>query len=169
MSFLVETKCAFSWKPWSADDGLIEFPMNHIAYTLLEQSGSQVIARDNDFDSEIHRLEHKINLVIQMLGQMMQSQQTRPQAVPLRLGAETIAWQAPELKTGQHFIVTIFLYESVAMPIQAHVEIIDKDADWCTARFVSQLPDEQSAWERWVFRQHRRQIAIAKEHIPSSI
>ena len=143
--------------------------MNHIAYTLLEQSGNHVIARENDFNSEIHRLEHKINLVIQMLGQMLQSQQARPQAVALRLGAETIAWQAPEVKIGQHFIVTLFLYESVALPIQAHVEVIDKDADWCVTRFVSQPPDEQSAWERWVFRQHRRQIATSKEHISSSI
>ena len=143
--------------------------MNSIAYTLLEQTANQVIAHENDPESELHRLERKINLVIQMLGQMMQSQQTRPQAVPLRLGAETIAWQAADVKPGQHFIVTVFLYDSVAVPIQAHVEVMDKDGGWCTARLVSQSPDEQSAWERWVFRQHRRQIASSKEHLPFSV
>ena len=165
MSFLVETKCPFSWKPWSADDGAAEFPLNHIAYTLLEETGHQGIVREKDFDSDIQRLEHKINLIIQMLGQIMHFQQPRPEAVSLRLGAETIAWQHPAVQPGQHYIVTLFLYPSVAMPIQAHVEIIDMDGDWCIARFVSPTPDEQSVWEHWVFRQHRRQIANTKTSI----
>ena len=162
MSFLVETTCPFSWKPWSADDGVAEFPLNHLAYTLLEEAGHQSVAGEKDSDSDLQRLEHKLNLVIQMLGQMMHSQQPRPEAVPLRLGAETIAWQNPSAKSGQRYVETQFLYRSITMPIQALVEVIEQDQDWCIARFVSAAPEEQSAWEHWVFRQHRRQIAHAR-------
>jgi len=165
LSFLVETKCPFSWESCSADDGVAEFPLNHLAYTLLEEAGHQAISAEKDFDSELQRLEHKLNLVIQMLGQMMHSQQPRPQAVSLRLGAETIAWQHPAAQPGQRYIVTLFLYRSVTMPIQALVEVIEQDRDWCVARFVSPAPEEQSAWEHWVFRQHRRQIANARTAI----
>lgn len=136
--------------------------MNHIAYSLLEQASHQAIARDSDVDSELQRLEHKIDLVIQMLGNLQQSRQTRPKAITLKLGAETIAWQVPELAIGQHCMVTLFLSEAIAIPIQAHVEIIERDGEWCVARFVSQSPDEQTAWEHWVFRLHRRQIATAR-------
>ena len=101
MSFLVEIKCPFAWKLCPAGDATSEFPLNNIAYTLLEETGHQGIARENDFDSEIQRLEHKINLVIQMLGQLMQSKQSRPDKVLLRLGAETIDWQNPQAQPGE--------------------------------------------------------------------
>ena len=142
--------------------------MNHIAYSLLELTGQEVIARDNDFDSEIERLEYKINLVIQMLGQLTQPSQARPKPVLLRLGAETIAWQDSQAQIGQRYIVTLYLNETVAIPIQACVEIVEKSANWCVGRFTSQTPDEQSAWERWVFRLHRRQIAHEKEQLPKA-
>lgn len=167
MSFLIEIYCPFAWKSWSVDDGVTEFPLNNIAYTLLEETGYHGIARENDFDSEIQRLEHKINLVIQMLGQMMQSQQARPDKVQLRLGAETIAWQNPDAKIGQRYLVSLYLYESVALPIQAYVDVAENDGEWCTARFVALSADEQSAWERWVFRQHRRQVANTRGHTAS--
>jgi hypothetical protein len=138
--------------------------MNHIAYSLLDQTEQLAIKRDNDFDSEVHRLEHKLDLVIQMLGQLLHTQQTRPASVLLRLGAETIAWRHPAAKVGEQYRVTLFLYESIALPVQAIVEIKDVEEDWCTAQFVSQSSDEQSAWERWVFRQHRRQVAHNRDH-----
>ena len=143
--------------------------MNYIAYSLLEQTGQQVIARDNDFDSDIQRLDHKIDLVIQMLGQLIKTQQTRPASTLLRLGAETIAWQNPQAKVGQEYLITLFLFEAIAVPIQALVRITELDGEWCTAQFVSQSADEQSAWERWVFRQHRRQVAHTRDHSPHSI
>ncbi len=167
MSFLVEIKCPFAWKLCSADDGMNEFPLNNIAYTLLEETGHHGIARENDFDSEIQRLEHKINLVIQMLGQMMQSKQSRPDKVLLRLGAETIDWQNPQAQPGERYLVSLYLYESVAVPIQAYVDIIEKQGEWCSARIVPLSTDEQSAWERWVFRQHRRQVANTRAHTSS--
>jgi hypothetical protein len=139
--------------------------MNHIAYSLLEQTTHQQITRDTDFDTDIQRLEHKLNLVIQMLGQLMQTEQSRPEPHKLRLAAETIAWQYPSAQIGQRYIITLFLYDSIAVPIQALVEVIDVTSEWCTARFVSQATDEQSAWERWVFSQHRRQVAQNREHV----
>jgi len=147
------------------DSGPRLFPANQVAFTLLEQFNEQGIQRENDFDSDIQRLEHKMNLIIQLLGQMMASQQTRPAAVELKLGADFIAWYEPEATPSDEFIIELYLSEEIALPVQARVVVDELDNGWCQARFEGLSYEEQSAWERWVFRQHRRNIANKREHI----
>jgi hypothetical protein len=165
VSYLVETKCAFSWKLRSSEETASEFPMNHIAYSLLEQSVHPVVVRDSDFESDIQRLEYKLNLVIQMLGQVIQPQQSRPDVMQLRLGTDSIAWNHPGAKIGEQYSVSLFLNPSIAVPIEAIVRVTDVTDGWCTASFVNRSTDEQSAWERWVFRLHRRDIAHSREPV----
>jgi hypothetical protein len=100
-----------------------------------------------------------------MLGQVIQPQQSRPDVMQLRLGTDSIAWNHPGAKIGEQYSVSLFLNPSIAVPIEAIVRVTDVTDGWCTASFVNRSTDEQSAWERWVFRLHRRDIAHSREPV----
>jgi len=134
--------------------------MNHVAYSLMEQN--EVHSIDNEVDSELQRIEHKVNLILQMLAQMMQANSNIPDKTIIRLGTDEIAWYHPDAKVDQNYRVTLYLNEDHCLPINMLVRTKKIQAGWCHARIEQQRADEQSAWEHWVFRQHRRSIATAK-------
>jgi len=134
--------------------------MNHIAYLLIEQNDEH--ASEKDTSSDLHRLEHKVNLILQMLSQMMTSNPEIPAQKLIRLSADEIAWHDSNVLVGEKYSINLYISEHSHVPIQALVRITKVESGWCHGLFDKQSVDEQSSWERWVFRQHRRKIAMAK-------
>ncbi len=150
------------WSLLTTGDAYSEFPMNHIAYSLIEQNDEQYNHTDDEHDSELQRIENKVNLILKILGQMMHANSTLPDKARVKLGAEELAWYNPEAKVDQYYQTTLYLNEDHCVPIKMIVKVNNLESGWCHARIEQQRLDEQSAWERWVFRQHRRNVAIAR-------
>jgi len=167
VSCLLEKELPFAWALLKAEDSYLEFPMNHIAYSLIGQEDTQDGSQGNEADSELQRIEYKVNLILQMLGQMMRANTVLPEKTSIQLGADEIAWHHPAAVIDQNYRITLYLNEDHGLPIDMLVKVKKIDSGWCHAQIGQQRADEQSAWERWVFRQHRRNIAIARAQ-PSS-
>ena len=162
MSCLLEKELPFKWSLLKTDDSNFEFPMNHIAYSLIEQKDEQHNLNGGEADSELQRIEYKVNLILQMLSQMMQSNLSVPEKMIIQLGADEIAWYYPDAEINQRYRITLILNEDHCLPINMIVRVKKLESGWCHAQIEQQRADEQSAWERWVFRQHRRNIALAR-------
>jgi hypothetical protein len=122
------------------------------------------LARSEEKSSEIERLDHKINLVIFMLNNLIAPSHTRPAAHVLRLGADSIAWQSEEsLRTGQLMLIELYLTPTLSLPLRCHVRIDTQQDGWVTASLSGLAEDERAAWSKWVFRQHRQMVAQSRE------
>jgi len=107
----------------------------------------------------------KVNMLLDLVGQLVASHQTRPPPVRLRFNAMGAIWHAtrplPEL--GTHGVVEIYLRDSLPQPLRLVGRISSVSPDGrVKARFLP--PGELIAdlLEKFAFRRHRRQIAGAR-------
>lgn len=165
MSHLVEKAFPFSVQAVQSDTVHEADFMNQLVFALLECMGDNLsLARGEEKSSDIERLDHKINLVIFMLNNLIQPSQTRPAAHLLRLGADSLAWQSEEaLREGQRMLITLYLSPSLSLPLCCHVRITGQEDGWVTADLAGLAEDERTAWSKWVFRQHRQMVAQTRE------
>jgi len=165
MSHLVEKALPFSAQAVQSDTLHEPDFMNQLVFALLECMGDNLnLARSEEKTSEIERLDHKINLVIFMLNNLVQPSQSRPAAHLLRLGADSLAWQSEDsLREGQLMLIELYLSPTLSLPLRCHVRIGAQQDGWITASFSGLAEDERSAWSKWVFRQHRHMVAQSRE------
>jgi len=164
VSCLLEKELPFVWTLINEDNSCIEFPLNQITYALLEHNEDPHNNSTNEEGSHLGRLELKVNLILQMLGHIMQNRTSVPDMIKLKLSSDEIAWQLPEASVDQDYQVTLFLSEDFSLPLNLLVHVIKVESGWCHALIKHQHVDEQTIWEKWVFRQHRRHIALALAH-----
>ena len=162
MSCLLEIERPFAWTLLNTEDSSVEFPMNPVAFALLEDHDEHHSDAGSEDDTALHRIENKVNLILQMLGQMMQSGATLPVKTKLQLSADEIAWHFPEAMVDQAYQVGLYLSEDYRLPINMVAQVIKIESGCCHARINFHRIEEQATWEHWVFRQHRRHIALAR-------
>jgi len=136
--------------------------MNSIAFALIEDTDEHLTDAGDEEDTALHRIEYKVNLILQMMGQMMQSGSILPARTKLQLSADEIAWYCPAAIIDQEYQVTLYLSEDYRLPINMIAQVIKIESGWCHARIKYHRAEEQMTWDRWVFRQHRRHIALAR-------
>lgn len=165
MSCLVEKQLPFSCQVdvVSRHDGSAE--NNDLVFALLECLAEGVnIQRHQDFNSDMQRLEHKLNLVIFMMNNLLQPVQSRPDLQTLRLDTESITWPN-EIKhaVGTKVHIELYLHPMIPIPLVCAVEVQACQDGWCRASLLGLSEDAMSSWSRWVFRQHRQFVAQSRE------
>jgi len=164
MACLIEKQLPFSCHlPASSD--FTQAGNNDLVFALLECLVEGInIQRQQDFGSDIERLEHKLNLVIFMMNNLVQPAHSRPAPRLLRLDTDSIAWQSDTAyQHGATLHITLFLHPMLPIPLQCAVCVEDYQDGWCHARLQGLSEDALASWSRWVFRQHRHLIAQTRE------
>ncbi len=165
MSCLIEKQLPFSCqvKVASERDGYAE--QNDLVFALLECLAEGVsIQRHQDFSSDMQRLEHKLNLVIFMMNNLLQPVQSRPEPQTLRLDTESIAWPcANKYAMGTKVHIELYLHPMIPIPLVCTVQVEACQDGWCRASLLGLSEDAMSSWSRWVFRQHRQFVAQSRE------
>ena len=115
--------------------------------------------------AEIARLDLKVNLLLDMVGQLLTASRPRPKSVPIRFNALGAVWHGapPHPEMGNQGVLEIYLRDCIAEPLRLVGRIASVGPDGrIKARIVP--PGEQIAdlMEKLAFRKHRRQIAGAK-------
>ncbi len=160
MSFLVETTLPFHVTTDTAQVA----SFNHVAFSLLEYLGDGNRLQQNEANSDIQRLEHKVDLLLFLLSQFMQQQQKPPAAQTLRLNSDSISWQTSEqFEVGQLVSITLYVHHTIPVPLCCQLEIVEQDTHWVFGRLHNLAEEDMAAWSRWVFRQHRRTVAMNKQ------
>ena len=166
MSFLVENSYPFAWHAVQTDTVPEPDAMQPLVFALLECAGEPRAALDQSEEkaSDIERLEQKINLVIFMLNNLLQSTHARPESQRLRLAADSIAWQnATPFPAGQLLSIELYLHPMITLPLRCYARTTTHAQGWTTASLAGLSEEGMSAWSKWVFRQHRQQVAQVRE------
>jgi hypothetical protein len=113
------------------------------------------------------RLEMKVNLVLDLVGQILASNRPRPPAVPVRFNSLGATWRGsatPLPEAGTAGLVEIYLHECLAEPLKLAGRIASVMPDGhIKARFAPVGETVADLLEKLAFRRHRRLVAGSRQ------
>lgn len=136
------------------------------ALSALEEHG-QVEKPDDSapVHADIVRLDLKMNLLLDMVGQLLVASHPRPKASAIRFNALGAVWQGypPHPEMGNQGVLEVYLRDCIADPLRLVGRIASVGPDGrVKARFIPPGENIADLIEKLAFRKHRRQIAGAK-------
>jgi Atypical PilZ domain, cyclic di-GMP receptor len=121
---------------------------------------------DSAYAAEILRLDLKLNLLLDLVGQLLVANRPRPPAGPVKFNAVGAMWRStgtlPEL--GEQGVLEIHLRECLAEPLRliGRVTSVTPDGQ-VKVKFLPMGEAVSDLIEKLAFRRHRRQIAGARQ------
>jgi hypothetical protein len=138
------------------------------AWDAMEEHGpTEKTSEDNAaFAADLIRLELKINLLLDLVGQIFAANRPRPTAVPVRFNALGVVWRnaaGPLPEAGAQGIAEIYLHDALAEPLRLPGRVTNVTPDGhIKVRFLPLGEAVADLIEKLAFRRHRRQIAGAR-------
>lgn len=133
---------------------------------ILEEHGA-VEKKDESSPhaADILRLEVKVNLLLDLVGQLMAAQLPRPAPTVVRFNAQGALWKASEPpRVGQHGMLEIWLRDSLPRPLALPANVTQVSAEGqVKATFVPPGEATSDLLEKLAFRRHRRQVAGVRQ------
>lgn len=132
----------------------------------IEEQGPVEKAEDKSLhSSDLLRLEVKMNLVLELMGQLLAAHQARPAATSLRFNALGAVWQtATPPRSGEQGLLDIWLRDCLAQPLSLIANVTQVTSEGrVKATFTP--PGEATAdlIEKLAFRRHRRHVAGVRQ------
>ena len=138
------------------------------AREALDQLGPVAVEKPDESSpnaADLLRLELKVNLLLDLVGQVLATSRPRPPAVPVRFNAQGVVWRgaAPLPEAGAQGVAEIYLHDALAEPLRlpGRVSSVTPDGH-VKVRFVPVGEPVADLLEKLCFRRHRRQIAGAR-------
>ncbi len=138
---------------------------------LLVVDEQPIVEHDEELSSlgqELQRIDHKLNLVLELLSQTLRSWRSLPPPVPVRLTVDGVEWDSEqELPTGEPVLLKLYLSPVFPNPFIAtgrvqSCRIREDHNPTVTVGFDELGGQVRDALEKVVFRQHRRKVAQAR-------
>ncbi|MBT9611797.1 MAG: PilZ domain-containing protein [Burkholderiales bacterium] len=105
------------------------------------------------------RLEAKVDLLLQLVGELMRKQQPSLPSVEVVLGAHEMIWEAAApIAAGSEGVLTLFLSPRLHWPLTLPVQITGAQGTKVHAKLIHLSEDVQEWLERTLFRYHRRAL-----------
>lgn len=111
---------------------------------------------------ELLRLESKLNLVLELVSQVLAHQLSLPPAVPVRLAAHRLEWQAASAAPSGSGIIELYASLRYPRPLFLPATIEGTGNGWVHAVFDDLGEPVQDLLEQLIFRYHRRQVAATR-------
>jgi len=130
------------------------------ALAAVEDHG--VADKPDESAPDLTRLDFKINLLLDLVGQLLVANRPRPAPVAIRFNAQGAVWQAPAPlpQAGSQGVVEIHLRDFLAEPLRLVGTLTTVTAAGeVQARFAPVGESLADLLERLIFRHHRRQVA----------
>ena len=121
---------------------------------------------DAPYAAEIMRLDLKVNLLLDLVGQLLAANRPRPASVPIRFNALGAMWRGsgtlPE--AGEQGLAEIWLRDCMAEPLRLAGRVTNVTPDGhIKVKFLPMGEAVSDLLEKLAFRRHRRQIAGARQ------
>ncbi len=137
------------------------------AWDAMDEHGPLDKADENaPYAADIMRLDLKINLLLDMVGQILAANRPRPPAVSVRFNALGGMWRgsAPLPQAGEQGVAEIYLHDCLAQPLRLPGRVTSVTPDGhVKVRFAPVGDSVADLIEKLAFRRHRRQIAGARQ------
>lgn len=169
-----ETRIPLNWKPLKAmpEPSQLLSLNDHNETVLrtvlsLEEVGSEHSEEGGGSNQELVRIEAKLNLALNLVGQLLAAQSTIPPKLPVILGADALEWSGGKLPAdGQPLLLEIYLHSSYPRPLRLVGFCTNRKsgtgAPSCRVVFEGLSESVQDVLEKLIFRHHRRAIAQAR-------
>lgn len=134
--------------------------------STIEEQGAVDKGDDAGMQSaDILRIEAKLNLLLDLMGQLLAAQNPRPPATLLRFNALGAQWHPDTpLQPGQLGLLEIWLRDSLPQPLTLVARVTTIAADGSiTASFAPPGDAIADLIEKLAFRRHRRQVAGSRQ------
>lgn len=136
-----------------------------VALAIEEQGGTEKTDEKSPHAADLQRLEVKVNLMVDLLGQLLAASQRRPSPVAIRfnaLGADFRSNDVPQV--GESGLLDIYLRDCLAQPVCLLGRIARVSAEG-RVRVAFVPPGEATAdlLEKLAFRRHRRHVAGVRQ------
>jgi hypothetical protein len=112
--------------------------------------------------ADLMRVELKVNLLLDLVGQILASNRPRPPPVPVRFNAQGVVWRSsgPLPEAGAQGVAEIYLHDCLAEPLRLPGRVSNVTPDGhVKVRFAPVGEAVADLLEKLAFRRHRRQIA----------
>jgi hypothetical protein len=132
------------------------------ACDALEEHGQLEKSDDESpHSADLMRLDFKLNLLLDLAGQLLAHSQPRVRPLKIRFNAMGATWQTDQpLAVGAHGILEITLRELIVQPLNLPAEVVAGAPPGETrVRFMWLGETVADHIEKLVFRRHRRKIA----------
>lgn len=136
---------------------------------LLSSIESRHESDDLSVSSDIVRLELKLDMILELIGQLRQEQMDLPHEVAVTLFHNGMGWHTPTqtgLSLKDRVTVSLYLDPALPRPLQLPGVIVqcesNEDGEYCFLVFDGLGETVQDAIQRLIFRHHRRAIALKK-------
>jgi hypothetical protein len=137
------------------------------AWTAMEEHGPvEKPDESSPYAADIMRLDLKINLLLDLVGQILVANRPRPPAVPIRFNALGAVWRgaAPLPEAGAQGVAEIHLHDCLAEPLRLPGRVTNVTPDGhIKVRFAPVGETVADLIEKLAFRRHRRQIAGSRQ------
>lgn len=166
-----QDRLPFAWLPASAvrsrADLMDEAQRVLVACAMLEETRRRS-DESSPLEADVDRLHLKMDLVLEMLGNLLSAQLARPAPQPLWLSSQGVLWleHGPCPAAGSQGLVSIHLHAALPRPLLLPAVILHAGGGETSARFDGLNEACQSELERHVFLRHRRAIAINHRSSP---
>lgn len=168
-----EDRLALRWSDASA-------PLSAIDLARIEQSNEDVLrilyflgeyypeqAEEYTLGQELARMDFKLNLVLDLVGEVLSYYHDIPKRVLAQLGAHGVAWDAEQAPaSGQRVMMEIYLSPRYphALWLTGRVRRVDAlpGGARVTVLFEDVAEATRERLEKIVFRQHRRHVAYER-------
>ncbi len=137
-----------------------------VCAAIEPHSAADAVDEKLPFAADLHRLDVKLNLIMDVMGQLLAASVAMPPATVTRFNALGARWQAVGAPpaVGAQGLLKIHLQECLAQPLNflAHITSVSDDG-LVRAQFTP--PGEATAdlIEKLAFRRHRRQVAGVRQ------
>ena len=155
-----------SWAPLSGsmDAAAAGFTERNVrllqALAAIEDHG--VSDKPDESAPDLTRLDFKINLLLDLVGQLVVANRPRPATVAIRFNSQGARWRASAqvAPVGTLGVAEIHLRDFLAEPLRLVGTLTQVSADGeVTVRFAPVGEPLADLLERLIFRHHRRQVA----------
>jgi Atypical PilZ domain, cyclic di-GMP receptor len=132
------------------------------ALAAIEDHG--VCDKPDESTPDLARLDFKINLLLDLVGQLLVANRPRPVAVPIRFNAHGAVWRPPLPPAAGPGIAEIHLRDFLAEPLRlvGTVAKVSPEGE-ATVCFAPVGEPVAALLERLIFRHHRRQVAGSRQ------
>jgi hypothetical protein len=137
------------------------------ALTALEDRGPAEKADENSpHSADLMRLEFKVNLLLDLMGQILLKAHPRPAAMPMRFNAHGAIWRAQDgdLRAGEVGQLELWLRAALVEPLRMYGRVVSVGIDRrVRVRFDPLGQPVEDLIEKLTFQRHRRQVAGTRE------
>lgn len=148
---------------WASHDAARQASRDFANLTLLNglaalDKPAADLHADNSDSPQLQRLEAKIDLGLQMLGQLLNANAPLPAQHDVLLSAQALAWRSSTPPPATELQLQLFIDSRIPQPLQLKARLDGQQGEYWVARFVDVSEALQDALDRAVFRWHRRQV-----------